>query len=134
MGDDSGCETPVKDTAEVATRETAAREHVTEELTTKRKAEVAAPETTAPFQKQRHHDPSRLSPDGRRRRRHNEQSLANYHNMKRGEAGCSKVAPKSQSACLTPAAVPYWVRDSTFLHIQRRILTRWLTSSRRNAQ
>ena len=68
MGDDSGCETPVKDTAEVATRETAAREHVTEELTTKRKAEVAAPETATPFQKQRHHDPSRLSPDGRRRR------------------------------------------------------------------
>jgi hypothetical protein len=61
---------------------------------------------------------------------YNAQSLASYHNKERGDAGRSRAAPKSHPACLTPQEVPFWVRTSTSLLIQPRILT-WLTPSRR---
>jgi hypothetical protein len=107
--------------AEVAARETAAREHdiLTEELVTKRMADVATLERAAPRQKQQHHDLSHLSPDGLQRR-HNAQSLKGFHNMKLGDAGRSKAAPNHPPpppAYLTLAEVKYWVRDSTFLEI-----------------
>ena len=96
---------------------------------TKRTAEVATLETVAPHKTQRHHDLSHLLPDGRRRR-YNAQSSKSYHNMKLGDAGRSRATPKSHPACLAPEEAPYWVRISTFLLIQPRILT-WLTPSRR---
>jgi hypothetical protein len=86
---------------------------------------VATLETVAPPKTQRHHDISHLSPDGRRRRR-NAQSLKSCHHMKLGDAGRSRAVPKSHPACVTPEEAPVWVRISTFLFIQPRILT-WLT-------
>ena len=79
----------------------------------KRTAEVATLQI-APPKTQRYHHLSHLSLE-EKRLRHNAQALESYHNMKRGDAGRSRVAPTPPPACLTPKEVPFWVRTQLFL-------------------
>jgi DNA segregation ATPase FtsK/SpoIIIE-like protein len=93
--------------------EAGTRKQEVDKSSSKRTAEVATLQI-APPKMPRYHHVSHLSLE-ERRLRHNAQALESYHNMKRGDAGRSRAAPKPPPACLTPKEVPFWVRTQLFL-------------------